>query len=215
MEPTGKCQCGCGRTTEISTKSRPDRGIVRGQPNMFIRGHSSSKRGAPVVSKGFKWCAVCKRVKRLSEFHRNKSSKSGVCTYCKSCGNWHSALWRDKNPDIAAKSRDKHLFAARYGIGQPDYEILLNGQAGVCAICRKPVSGRRRLDVDHDHKTGKVRGLLCRSCNFVVGYAHDDKTVLQRAAAYLEKFESSGEPARLRLVGDNDHDPENSGIVVV
>lgn len=68
-----------------------------------------------------------------------------------------------------------------------EYEDLLYRQRGVCAIClRPPKEGGRRLDVDHDHRTGEIRGLLCHTCNhFLLGkYATAEK--LRRAADYLD-----------------------------
>lgn len=77
-----------------------------------------------------------------------------------------SARWRARYPD---KARNKHL-REKYGIG---YDALLSAQNGVCAVCHCPPKGSsktKHLDVDHNHATGKVRGLLCRRCNALVGY---------------------------------------------
>lgn len=75
-----------------------------------------------------------------------------------------------------------------YGLAPGDYDRLLAIQNGLCAICG-PVSGRkggtRRLSVDHDHVTGHVRGLLCMSCNDILGLYHDDPNVFIRGARYL------------------------------
>jgi hypothetical protein len=62
---------------------------------------------------------------------------------------------------------------------------MLKDQNGGCAICYKP-EGSRMFDVDHDHKTGEVRGLLCTSCNRVLGHAKDSVERLLAAARYLE-----------------------------
>lgn len=72
-----------------------------------------------------------------------------------------------------------------YGLTQDQYDTLLRFQGGVCAICR----GFRRyqLAVDHDHKTGQVRGLLCKLCNGrLLTSVRDDVEALRRAVAYLE-----------------------------
>jgi hypothetical protein len=70
-----------------------------------------------------------------------------------------------------------------------DYETLLVQQGGVCAICRQGVDSGRflcgALNVDHDHKTGIVRGLLCGFCNCAIGKLNDDPDLLDRAAVYL------------------------------
>jgi len=73
-----------------------------------------------------------------------------------------------------------------YGIDVEDYERMLFEQDGVCAICKEPSSGRA-LDIDHDHKTGKVRGLLCSNHNRALGLFSDDIILLLRATEYLVK----------------------------
>jgi len=67
---------------------------------------------------------------------------------------------------------------------------MIDEQGGLCAICGKPASGKghcSRLHVDHDHKTGAVRGMLCHRCNAGLGQFGDDSLVLEAALAYLKK----------------------------
>ena len=75
-----------------------------------------------------------------------------------------------------------------YGITGEQYQRILNYQGGVCAICG-PITGRkgasRRLSVDHNHKTGEVRGLLCMTCNDYIGLIKEDLPTLYRATQYL------------------------------
>jgi Autographiviridae endonuclease VII len=95
--------------------------------------------------------------------------------------------------------RENHL-KTKYGISLADYEAMLRRQGGVCGICkRKP--GKRRLCVDHDHKTGQVRGLLCGRCNSGNGFYGDDPRLTRAATAYLEAAHArarrqSASPAR-------------------
>lgn len=73
---------------------------------------------------------------------------------------------------------------ATYGLGPGEYAALLDAQGRACAICRQKRS--YKLNVDHDHKTGEVRGLLCRMCNGrLLPAAHDDPALLSAASAYL------------------------------
>jgi epoxyqueuosine reductase QueG len=65
------------------------------------------------------------------------------------------------------------------------YDELLKKQNGVCAICLKACNKNKRLSVDHDHKTGKVRGLLCNKCNRALGMFKDDPKLLRSAARYI------------------------------
>lgn len=71
----------------------------------------------------------------------------------------------------------------RYGLTQADYDTMLAEQGGVCWIC----GTGGKLHVDHDHDTGKVRGLLCPDCNVGLGYFKDSPVALRRAAAYLNR----------------------------
>ena len=80
-------------------------------------------------------------------------------------------------------NRDRYLLS-RYGITEDDYVKLLNYAGGVCWICRRPPK-TKRLAVDHDHKTGHVRGLLCWRCNSVLGKFYDDPARFDSAHVYL------------------------------
>ena len=116
--------------------------------------------------------------------------------------NVNDERWRKANPDKARASRKRFLIVWRkanpektmeqrlkqFGLSVADYNQMLSEQSGVCAICGQVPSGKRtRLAVDHDHETGKVRGLLCHGCNTMLGFARDSKTTLQSAINYLAK----------------------------
>lgn len=86
------------------------------------------------------------------------------------------------------KPRDYlRLKLKKYGIRLHDYDLLMQKQGGVCAICLRPPTGDARLGVDHCHSSGVVRGLLCRPCNNALGHLEDDVDRLRRAADYLER----------------------------
>lgn len=72
-----------------------------------------------------------------------------------------------------------------YGLTPGGYANLLKIQGGRCAICRRANGRTKRLAVDHRHSDNLVRGVLCGPCNQMIGYAHDDPEVFERAAAYL------------------------------
>jgi hypothetical protein len=74
-----------------------------------------------------------------------------------------------------------------YGLGEGDYDVIYKGQGGKCAICQRATGASRKLSVDHDHKTGEVRGLLCRVCNNLLGHARDDPEFFNRARDYLHR----------------------------
>jgi len=72
----------------------------------------------------------------------------------------------------------------RYGITSEQYMHLLNEQFGKCALCRR----RSAMCIDHDHRDGRVRALLCRPCNVGLGMFEDDSELLERAKEYLAQF---------------------------
>lgn len=94
--------------------------------------------------------------------------------------------WRKKNPERARGFGLKF----RFGIGFEHYEALLRSQNGGCAICGGQNSKGRALAVDHCHKTGKVRGLLCSKCNSGIGMLGDSSLLLKIATEYVVKWES-------------------------
>ncbi len=73
----------------------------------------------------------------------------------------------------------------RHGITKDDYEEMLANQGGVCGICHKPPPEGQYLHVDHDHKTGRIRGLLCRQCNIGLGNLGDDASLIDKISEYL------------------------------
>lgn len=97
----------------------------------------------------------------------------------------HPGAERNWQPPTTAQLHEARL-RYRYGITAADYENLLVAQGGGCAICGRTYSTTRRLSVDHDHATGRVRGLLCQGCNVKVG--HFEGADFEAIAAYLARF---------------------------
>ncbi len=75
----------------------------------------------------------------------------------------------------------------RYGLSNEEYQEMLDAQQGVCAICGKECRKNLFLSVDHNHRTGAVRGLLCDDCNNGLAKFFDDVTLLQKAIEYLNE----------------------------
>lgn len=101
-----------------------------------------------------------------------------TCVECKTLKNQRRSQ-RDE--------RDRYLSRV-YGITQDQYEMLSESQGGVCAICGEPPIAGENLAVDHCHKGGHVRGLLCRSCNSALGLMKDDARIANKAVEYLLRF---------------------------
>jgi hypothetical protein len=107
----------------------------------------------------------------------------------------HQRRWRKLNPDKAKST----LLKKQFGIGLDDYIEMFERQGGKCYVCGTPgnvFSEKKNLSttlvVDHCHKTGKIRKLLCYGCNTGLGLFKDNPAVLRRAAAYLKEH-SAGE----------------------
>lgn len=120
---------------------------------------------------GRKRCAACATEHPVSAFGLNRSTLDGLSTYCRRC---QSAATRK----------------AAFGLDPSQIEALAASQGNACAICVRPfVASARRtaINVDHDHVTGRVRGLLCVRCNGALGALGDTADGLRRALAYLER----------------------------
>lgn len=86
-----------------------------------------------------------------------------------------------ENPDtILRKELRRH-----YGLTLEDYREMLKNQNNACKICQAPPKEKRRLCVDHCHKTGKVRGLLCDKCNKAIGLLNDDIKLFENVIEHL------------------------------
>jgi hypothetical protein len=129
-----------------------------------------------------KRCADCGETKPPEEFPRNKRSRDGRHAYCKPC---HNARCRETRERLYGGSRHYHL-TRRYGIGAAEVDALIAAQDGKCAICGVGVPEH----VDHDHVTGRIRGMLCFSCNGGLGQFGDSVERLRLAIAYLERAAS-------------------------
>lgn len=78
----------------------------------------------------------------------------------------------------------------KYGLDAAALESLLNGQDWCCSICATPFASQKEIHIDHCHKTGRVRGVLCQGCNTGLGLFRDDRLRLTLAAKYLERHGS-------------------------
>ncbi len=132
-----------------------------------------------VLTEGTAYCPRCRQVQPVERFPRNRSTKSGRGAYCKPC---HNANGREAHARRPGGSRSYHL-KRRYGITADEYDALVGEQGGVCALCEQ----RAPQHVDHDHVTGRIRGVLCSCCNQALGNLRDSAATARRAADYLER----------------------------
>lgn len=132
-----------------------------------------------------KTCTICHTEHDDSNFYISYRSPKGKIIYrgeCKKCHMKKTHTWGKNNPHKRSMYEAKN----RYGITEDEYKKLYKAQNGKCAICETPESElKRRLHIDHDHKTGKIRGLLCFLCNAGMGKFKDDPVLLKKAQEYL------------------------------
>lgn len=131
-------------------------------------------------------CSQCLFTKDINEF--GKYTIRGKVHHrraCNACRRKQSAERYAKNPDVQTKMKataKAYRFKKLYGLSLDALNNLETQSNGQCAIC----SSKRKLQVDHDHKTGKVRGLLCFSCNVGIGNFKENEQFLERAILYLK-----------------------------
>jgi hypothetical protein len=150
---------------------------------------NGQKRAIRKVVDGEKVCSKCLVEKPVDQFLVYKSGRQKGIVYsrCKECKNAASRAYdRDKKRDSVLRSV--------YGISAEEYDCMFKQQDGKCAICFEGVAPspcgrgrtRTRLDIDHCHETGRVRGLLCRRCNTGLGHFLHDVKRLASAMEYME-----------------------------
>ncbi len=110
--------------------------------------------------------------------------------YAKNAESQRLAVQEDRrlNPDKHRMAARKYRYKRVYGIELQDYESMFAAQNGVCAICSSAPSRKMRLCVDHCHRTGKVRSLLCNLCNFAVGILEKDDSRYEQVKDYVSKW---------------------------
>jgi len=140
-----------------------------------------------------KTCPCCQTTKDTSDFYVNKHKKDGYSALCKVCQRASTRRWIDNNKEKNAETKRKKRYLDSYGITIEEYEDRLKAQNGVCALCKEICITFDVLCVDHDHDTGKVRGLLCNLCNRGIGLMRDDPKLLRMAANYIEEGGFNGE----------------------
>lgn len=129
---------------------------------------------------GLKQCRTCKEVKlMLVEFYENRGSCIECWKKVRPASNRKSYRGLSKSEKIRAKA------LWQYGLTSQSYDALLVAQENKCAICDERFE--KSPNVDHDHSTGEVRGLLCTKCNVGLGMFRDSPVRLRKAAAYINR----------------------------
>lgn len=159
--------CACGWDSGKSTKR--------------ARRAAYAEHLAGVRSERAMLCRDCHLERTPREMSKSKPS------ICKKCSTARTRAWAAANPDDWERTRRRSYLKRKYGITPEEYDSRLDQQGGRCAICRRlpPDSRGFRMHIDHDHQTGKFRGVLCGPCNQGIGNLGDDPERLLAAVAYL------------------------------
>lgn len=111
-------------------------------------------------------------------------------SYCRP----HYIEYRKNRPEYSRRRRNTQL-KGLYGITLNEFELRLEQQNNQCEICGcqfiQDSKGLLKASVDHNHKTGKIRGIICNTCNLTLGRVKEDVSILYKMIQYLEKYESS------------------------
>lgn len=146
-----------------------------------------------------KQCSKCKKSKVRDEFYIDKTKKDHLSSRCKVCVKRAVDLYRTSEIGRANRLRfnnskkgqignRRRSLRYKYGITEEDYNKIWLAQGKCCAICKAPYEMlTKKFPIDHDHKTGQIRGILCWKCNNALGSIGDDLQSIQRCLNYLNK----------------------------
>lgn len=164
---------------EVSQCSFPDCGRkVRVKKVQLCSGHwRQSRKGRPLTTLAFR-SPIGKRSECLVDRCRRPASARGRCKI-------HYDAKR-KEWGLSRGDPVKNSLKFHYGLTIEQYERAIEKQNGLCAICKKICACGKRLAVDHNHETGKLRGLLCMRCNTAIGLLEEDTERFSSAVTYLK-----------------------------
>lgn len=169
---------------------------------------------AILVVDGMKPCATCKQLLPVSEFGKDSNTPTGLSYSCRKCANAEQRAardaekakdpeaylarerasqqqWRAAAPAELRKARGRKRLFKKRDVTAEWYDETLAAQGVVCAICKQPETklssggGLKMLAIDHDHATGKARGIICQQCNIGIGALQDNPDLIRKAATYL------------------------------
>src|SRR6187549_494841 len=165
-------------------------------------------------------CSKCSVPCDVGDFPRNRSRSAGASSWCVDCTSTYNAIYRKQKPEKFRKywadyvarhpgrATQKNYFnklSRVYGLSEATYTEMLQAQNRLCATCGKDLP----LCVDHDHVTGKVRGLLCDPCNTTLGKIHESVETLQAMIGYLNEHKQNSDSASDRS-GDRKTEKEQN-----
>lgn len=134
---------------------------------------------------GNRVCNKCHTEKPLEEFHKNSKSSEGRTRECKTCLNQYRATWNRENAARTKVTRRRNLVRSKYG----DDGLILQHKIEAGAVCEACGEKRNRMAIDHNHKSGAIRGILCSNCNTALGLLAEDFDRFTALMDYLRKHQ--------------------------
>ena len=153
-----------------------------------------------------KTCSKCGIEKDEALFGKNKNTTDKLSHWCKECNNYYYCTHREQQKaqratrheelrayfknynDTHREERNNSRLKREYDLSPEDINKMILVQENKCLICKKEFTAKKGPAVDHDHVSGKVRGLLHRTCNLALGIFKDDPEICRGAADYLESY---------------------------
>lgn len=150
-----------------------------------VRGHLERRSAdlKPFVSE--KTCSHCQQTKPRSAFHRSRTAPDGLRYECKACQYDAQKIYVRLKPEKVRRWQFAARLRHKYGITVDQYEAMLASQGGKCACC---ASVMEPPFVDHCHRTGRVRALLCQSCNLSLGALRESLDRVAALSRYIQEY---------------------------
>jgi hypothetical protein len=189
MAPKPRDACGRGHDLTVpGSRGKPEPGRKSGKCVRCARANSNGGREAiprpfrgEKLPDGHRRCTGCTAIKTLAEFYKDAKASLGVSPKCKDCCKVDRKNSYHRDAEASRITKVARMYGTTAGWILKQREI----QGNVCAICGRVNANGRALSVDHSHKTGQVRALLCSSCNIAIGLFQDHPELLEVAAQYL------------------------------
>lgn len=148
-----------------------------------------------------KLCCKCEIEKPIEEFYIRSKKKGYYMSICKICADIKNKLYKEQNKERLqeikkreyAKNKQRYKDQIRekqYGLPRGGFDKMLHEQNGECYICGAlHINEKKGLHLDHNHSTSKIRKLLCRKCNSILGYSNESINILKKCINYLEEHQ--------------------------
>jgi recombination endonuclease VII len=192
---TAFCCTGCGLaklTKEFRRAANKPRGFNTRCRDCDLQ-QALARRDTEILSLT-KVCSSCDIEKTRGNFARDRRAKDGISAHCRDCRQRYVKDWSARRRNGEDTSRRLVPMVRSFGVLDATFELMLDRQNCACAICGIEFERKRpnkKINIDHDHNSGSVRGLLCTPCNLGIGAFRDDPALLNKAIAYLRKYMSA------------------------